>query len=177
MNIVRIDSRSSQSTSLTGTARDAQVSSSQPPIEEAELATMDKKQRWALAGQAKRSKTDAFPSRAAVALWAQTERILEHTICIWILPTDPLAQSVFGSCRRILQSIVRSLARCPPGASLPPRRAASVPPPPRVGILGCAGPEPRTQTHYWHSRRTHAGAASLAVRGRGRAWAQQGTVI
>jgi hypothetical protein len=29
---------------------------------EAEFAMMDKKQRWALAGQAKRSETDAFPS-------------------------------------------------------------------------------------------------------------------
>jgi hypothetical protein len=34
---------------------------------EAELAIMDKKQCWALVGQAKRSEIDAFSPRAAVA--------------------------------------------------------------------------------------------------------------
>jgi hypothetical protein len=89
---------------------------------------MNKKQRWARAGHAKRSETDAFSSRAAVACRyptfvlqmvptrKPTRWILQtdprglktdppaYNALIQILPTDPPAQLEFGCCRRILQS-------------------------------------------------------------------------
>ena len=80
---------------------------------EAELATMNKKQRWARAGHAKRSETDAFSSRAAVACRYPTfvlQMVPKRKLTRWILQTDPRglktdppAYNAFGSCRRILQ--------------------------------------------------------------------------
>jgi hypothetical protein len=83
---------------------------------------MNKKQRWARAGHAKRSETDAFSSRAAVACRFPTfvlQMVPKRKPTRWILLTDPTrwilqtyprglktdppAYNAFGSCRRILQ--------------------------------------------------------------------------
>jgi hypothetical protein len=74
---------------------------------------MNKKQRWTRAGQAKRSETDAFSSRAAVACRYPTfvlQMVPKRKPTRWILQTDPRglktdfpAYNAFGSCRRILQ--------------------------------------------------------------------------
>jgi hypothetical protein len=74
---------------------------------EAELATMNKKQRWA-ARHAKRREMDAFPSRAAVACRYLTFVLQMVPRCKptrWILQTDPRglktdppAYNAFGSC-------------------------------------------------------------------------------
>jgi hypothetical protein len=99
------------------------ASSAQPPFEEAEpaavqteaeLATMNKMQRWARAGHAnKKSETDAFSSRAAVACRYPAfvlQMVPKQKPTRWILQTDPhglktdpSAYNAFGSCRRILQ--------------------------------------------------------------------------
>jgi hypothetical protein len=75
---------------------------------------MNKKHRWA---RAKRSKTDAFSSRAAVTCRyptfvlqmvpkrKPTRRILQTDPRG--LKTDPPAYNAFGSCRRILQRNLR----------------------------------------------------------------------
>jgi hypothetical protein len=87
------------------------ASSAQPPFEEAEpgavqteaeLATMDKKQRWARAGHAKRSETDAFPSRAAVAC-------RYPTFVLQMVPKRKLTRWISG--RRILVGSKRILQR------------------------------------------------------------------
>jgi hypothetical protein len=57
------------------------------------LATMNKKQRWALAGHAKRSETVAFSSRAAVAcryptFVLQNQMVPKRKSQRWILQTD-----------------------------------------------------------------------------------------
>jgi hypothetical protein len=80
---------------------------------ESELATMNKKQRWARAGHAKRIETDAFSSCAAVACHYPTfvlQMVPKRKPTRWILQTDPRglktdapAYNAFGSCRRILQ--------------------------------------------------------------------------
>jgi hypothetical protein len=81
---------------------------------EAELATMNKKQRWARAGHAnKRSETDAVSSRASVACRYPTfvlQMVPKRKPTRWISHTDPHglktdhpAYNAFKSCRQILQ--------------------------------------------------------------------------
>jgi hypothetical protein len=71
---------------------------------EAELTTMNKKQRWARAGHADGAEAEANAlDLADGSSWAQNGSFSVH--CIWILPTDPPAQLRFGYCQRILQSI------------------------------------------------------------------------
>jgi hypothetical protein len=71
---------------------------------EAELATMNKKQRWARSGHAKRSETDAFSSRAAVAC-------RYPTFVLQMVPKRKPTRRILHCCRPILLGSKRILQR------------------------------------------------------------------